>query len=327
VRGFVSEELTEGKIAIDAERATPVLSPYSGRVQRVTAALGQHVRAGEPLAFIEATEFVQAQNDLHMALTQAVLTRLSETRKHALFDAKGGSQQDWQQAQAELAAAETSLNAARGKLRALGQSDAQVKRLETLKTVEPLAALDAPIAGVVVDRQIGAGQFLQPGGNALFTVADAASVWLLANVREADAGSVQLGQTAEVHVLAYPNRTFSAKISYIGALVDPATHRIPVRAVLDNRDGALKPEMFASFRILTSEAGQAPAVPQAAVIYEGESAHVWVVAAGGLITYRRVRIGRSNEGWVEVLDGLKDGEQVVTRGALFIDQAAVPASA
>ena len=182
-----------------------------------------------------------------------------------------------------------------------------------------------PINGVIVDRQVGPGQFLQPGA-ALFTVADAASVWLLANVREADAGRVQPGQTLEVRVLAWPERAFKARIDYVGAVLDPGTHRIPVRAVLDNQDGALKPEMFASFRIVTSEAAQAPAVPQAAVVYEGDAAHVWVVGDEGLISYRRVRVGRSNEGWTEVLDGLAAGERIVTRGALFIDQAAVPAT-
>jgi cobalt-zinc-cadmium efflux system membrane fusion protein len=88
----------------------------------------------------------------------------------------------------------------------------------------------------------------------------------------------------------------------------------------------LKPEMFASFRILTSEASQSPAIPQSAVIYEGDAAHVWVVTADGLLTFRSIHAGRSNDGLVEVIDGLKTGERVVTRGGLFIDQAAAPSA-
>jgi cobalt-zinc-cadmium efflux system membrane fusion protein len=180
---------------------------------------------------------------------------------------------------------------------------------------------------VVVDRQVGPGQFLQSGsGTPVFTIADPSSVWLLANVREADAGQVQLGQLVEVHVLAYPKRVFKARVTYIAALVDAVTHRLPVRAEIDNRDGALKPEMFANFKILTSEATESAAVPEAAVVYEGEAAHVWVLAGDGLLSYRAIHTGRSNDGLVEVLDGLKPGEQVVTKGGLFIDQAAVPAS-
>ncbi len=127
-------------------------------------------------------------------------------------------------------------------------------------------------------------------------------------------------------MLAYPERTFKARVTYVAAIVDPVTHRIAVRAEIDNHDGALKPEMFANFRILTSEATDSPAVPEGAVVYEGDAAHVWVVQADGLIAYRAIRTGRTNGGLVEVLDGLKPGETIVTRGGLFIDQVAAPAT-
>ena len=322
---FVSEELTEGKIGINADRSTPVVSPYSGRVTRVIAGLGDTVKAGAPLATLEAAEFVQAQNDLRVAAAQSKLARLNEARKHALYDAKGGSLQDWQQAQSDLSAAEAALNSARNRLQIFGASPAEIAAFETAPSVNPVATIVAPIGGVVVDRQIGPGQFLQPGGNPVFTIADPSSVWLLANVRETDSGLVKIGQSVVVRVLAYPHRDFEARITHVAALVDPVTHRLPVRAEIDNRDGALKPEMFANFRILTSDASDSPAAPEAAVVYEGDAAHVWVVA-GDLLSYRAVRTGRTNDALVEILDGLKVGERIVTKGALFIDQAAVPAS-
>jgi cobalt-zinc-cadmium efflux system membrane fusion protein len=325
--GFTSEELTEGKIAVNGDRTTPVFSPYSGRVTRVVAGLGDTVKAGAPLATLEASEFVQAQNDLKVAAAQVKLARISETRRHASYDAKGGSLQDWQQAQADLTTAETALNAVRNRLRILGKSDSDISVLEQAQTINPVATVAAPIAGVVVDRQVGPGQFLQSGsGTAVFTIADPSSVWLLANVRETDAGLVKLGQSVEVRVIAYPNRVFKARVSYVAALVDSVTHRLPVRAEIDNHDGALKPEMFANFRILTSTSTESPAVPEAAVIYEGEAAHVWVVTGDGLIAYREIRTGRNDDGLVEVLEGLKPGERIVTKGGLFIDQAAAPAS-
>ena len=326
-QGFVSEELTEGKIAVNGDRTTPVFSPFSGRVTRVLVGLGDVVKAGAPLAVVEASEFVQAQNDLGTAVSQVKIARINETRKHALYDAKGGSLQDWQQAQADRAAAETALNSVRNRLRILGKSTADIDGLEASHVMNPSAALTAPIGGVVVDRQIGPGQYLQAGaGTPQFTIADPSSVWLLANVREADAGSVHLGQAVEVHVLAYPQRAFHARVTYVAALLDPVTHRLPVRAEIDNHDAALKPEMFASFRIVTSDASRAPAVPEAAIIYEGETAHVWVLSTDGLLAYRAIHAGRTNGGLVEVLDGLKAGERIVTKGGLFIDQAAVPTS-
>jgi cobalt-zinc-cadmium efflux system membrane fusion protein len=327
VHGFVSEELTEGKIAVNGDRATPVFSPFSGRVTRVIASLGDRVKQGAPLATVEASEFVQAQNDLSTANAQVKLARISETRKHALYDAKGGSLQDWQQAQSDLTAAVASAGAARNRLRILGKSDAQIDALESAKSIDPSATLAAPIAGVVVDRQVGPGQYLQAGGGTpVFTIADASNVWLVANVREADSGLVHVGQSVEVHVFAYPTRTFAARVSYVAALLDPATHRLPVRADIDNRDGALKPEMFATFRILTGEATQSPAVPESAVVYEGNAAHVWVASGDGLLAYRAIRAGRSSQGLIEVVEGLQPGERIVTKGGLFIDQVAAPAA-
>ena len=325
--GFVSEELTEGKIAVNGDRATPVFSPYSGRVTRVIAGLGDAVKAGAPLATLEASEFVQAQNDLRSGAAQVKLAHINETRKHALYDAKGGSLQDWQQAQADLSTAETAQNSVRDRLSILGKSAGEIAELERAQSINPVATISAPITGVVVDRQVGPGQYLQSGSGApVFTIADPSSVWLLANVRETDAGLVKPGQSVEVGVLAYPKRAFKARVTYVAALVDSVTHRLPVRAEIDNRDRALKPEMFASFRILTSDASQSPAIPAAAVIYEGDAAHVWVLRDDNLLELRAIRTGRGDDGLIEVLDGLKAGERVVTKGGLFIDQVAVPAS-
>lgn len=324
---FVSEELTEGKIAVNGDRATPVFSPYSGRVTRVIAGLGDTVQVGAPLATLEATEFVQAQNDLTTTAAQVKLARINETRKHALFDAKGGSLQDWQSAQADLTTAETALASVRNRLRILGKSDADIDALEGSRSMNAVATIAAPISGVVVDRQVGPGQYLQSGaGTPVFTIADPSTVWLLANVRETDAGLVKPGQAVEVRVLAYPKRAFKARVTYVAAIVDSVTHRLPVRAEIENRDGALKPEMFANFRILTGDPSESPAVPETAVVYEGDAAHVWVVAGDDLLSFRAIRTGRSNDGLIEVLDGLKPGERVVTKGGLFIDQVAVPAS-
>jgi cobalt-zinc-cadmium efflux system membrane fusion protein len=285
------------------------------------------VKAGAPLATLEATEFVQAQNDLRTAAAEVKLARINETRKHALYDAKGGSLQDWQQAQADLTTAETALNSVRNRLSILGKSPADIAALERAEIIDPVATMTAPIAGVVVDRQVGPGQFLQSGSaTPVFTIADPSSVWLLANVRETDAGLVKVGQSVEVRVLAYPKRAFKARVTYVAALVDSVTHRLPVRAEIDNHDGALKPEMFASFRILTSDASQSPAIPAGAVIYEGSGAHVWVLREDGLLELRAIQTGRSSDALIEILDGLKAGERVVTKGGLFIDQVAVPAS-
>jgi cobalt-zinc-cadmium efflux system membrane fusion protein len=103
--------------------------------------------------------------------------------------------------------------------------------------------------------------------------------------------------------------------------IDPVTRRLAVRAEVKNPDGALKPEMFGTFRILSGAEAAAPAVPAAAVIYEGDTARVWVAQADRSIALRQIRTGRNNDGLVEVVSGLTAGETVVTSGALFIDRA------
>ena len=320
---FHSEELTDGKIAFNGDTLTPVYSPYSGRVTRVIAALGAVVKRGQPLFELEATEYAQGETDLLAALAQLKLGNINEERKHAAYDAHGGSLQDWQQSQNDLAVAKANLAAVRNRLRILGLADETIDAIGERGTPDALIPVTAPIAGLVVDRQLGPGQVLTAGGaTALYTIADLSAVWLVANVREAEAPQVRLGQDVTVHVLALPDRDYKARLNFVGAAGDPTSRRVPVHAVIDSANGALKPEMYANFAIVTSPDSEAPAVSQQAVIHEGETARVWVMLTDHDVGLRQIRIGRQRDGRVEVLEGLATGQLVITRGALFIDRAA-----
>jgi cobalt-zinc-cadmium efflux system membrane fusion protein len=325
IRAFRTEDVTDGRIALNGDTTTQVFSPYSGRVVRVVAGPGEYVKQGAPLLRIEATEFVQAQSDLLNTAATVKLARINEQRKHAAYDGKGGSQQDWQQAQVDLAAAETAFTSARNRLLILGKTDREIAAIEGAQKAEVATYVAAPIAGVVTDRQVGPGQYIQAGSSTpVFTIGDLSTVWLVAEVHETDAPFIERGQTVEVRVLALPGKVFKARLTAVGAEVDSVTHRLPVRATLANPDGKLKPQMFASFSIVTSGESQAPAIPDEAVVREGDQARVWVVAQNNTLTLRPIHTGRTNGGMVEVLDGLKAGERVVTRGSLFIDRAARP---
>jgi len=334
---FRSEHPSDGRIGLNADRTTPVFSPYSGRVAQVLAKPGDLVRQGQPLLAVQATEFVQGQSDLlsaqstlASAQSQLSLARSSEHRKHALFDAKAGSKADWEQAQNDLAAAqgavrtgEAALAAVRNRLKILGRTDDQIDALGRAEQMDALAYVLAPIAGTVTDKQVGVGQYLQAGAaSPVFTVGDLSTVWLIANVREADAPFVRKGQAVEVQVPALPGRTFQARITYVAPALDPATRRRAVRAEIANPDGLLTPEMFARFSIISGGESSAPAVPESGVIYEGSEARVWIVADDGSLALRRIRVGRFSNGQLEVLEGVAPGEKVVASGALFIDRAA-----
>ena len=133
---------------------------------------------------------------------------------------------------------------------------------------------------------------------------------LVANVREVEGSRVHIGDSVEVHVLAYPDRTFKAKISYVAPTIDSNTRRLAVRADVDNREGLLKPQMFATFTILTGDDAFAVGVPQSAIVYEGEAARVWVSRSDGSIELREIKTGRANGNMVEVVAGLMAGEKI-----------------
>jgi membrane fusion protein, heavy metal efflux system len=333
---FRSEQVTDGKIAINDDRATPVFSPYSGRVIRLFVRPGVFVNAGTPLVAVEASEFVQGQNDLVTAVAQVAkqraqlsLAETNEQRQHDLYLAKAGALKDWQQAQSDLAGArndfratEVAHAAARSRLRILGKSDAEIDALETSGKMNPESLVAAPISGTVMQRKVGLGQYIATGASdPIFTIGDLSTVWLIANVRESDAPKMHLGDAIEVRVLAYPGRVFKAKLTYVAPSVDPATRRLPVRAEVENGDGELKPEMFANFSIITGADETGPAVPADAVVYEGAAAHVWIAGADGTVAARPIRTGRTADGLIEA-EGVTPGEQVVASGTLFIDRAA-----
>jgi cobalt-zinc-cadmium efflux system membrane fusion protein len=341
-KSFRTEQITDGNIAVNEDTATPVFSPYSGRVTRVIARLGDAVKAGDPLMAVEATEFVQGQNDLvaaaaaaNSARSQLALAQANEKRQHELYLARAGSLKDWLQSQADLTNAQNALKsaeiaraAARNRLRILGRSDADLAEVEASANVQqmnPETVVRAPIAGIVVQRQVGLGQYIASaasGSNPVYSIGNLSTVWLIANVRETDARAVKIGQPVEVRVLAYPGRVFNARITWIAPAIDAATRRLPVRAQVENPDGALKPMMFASFSIITGGELAAPAIPQSAVIYEGDKAHVWVALDDGTVGARSITVGRTSDGMVEVTQGLAAGEKIISSGTLFIDRAA-----
>ncbi len=335
---FRDERATDGKIAINEDTTTPVFSPYSGRVSRLIVKPGDHVERGAPLFAIEASEFVQGQNDLVTAVagvqrakSRLELAKTVEKRQRDLLAIRGGALKDLEQAQSDLVSAEgdmrsaeIALTAVRNRLRILGRSDADIADLEKSDRVGPETIVSAPISGTVIQRKVGVGQYIQNNAtDPVFTVGNLTSVWLVANVRESDAPKMKAGAAVEVAVLAYPNRIFNAKLAYVAPALDPATRRLPVRAEIENPGRELLPEMFASFRIISGDNRLMPAVPQEAVIYEGAQARVWVARPNDkAVVTRPIEVGATTNGLVEVRKGLSVGETVVASGTLFIDRAA-----
>jgi membrane fusion protein, heavy metal efflux system len=336
-RDFRAEYVTEGKIGIDEDRSTPVFSPYTGRITKLLARPGDTVVKGQPLFVIEAADTVQAQNDYISAMTSVNkaksaldLAQIQDTRAKDLFEGKAVPLKDYQQSQAtlvqaqnDLRSAQTSLEAARNKLRILGFGDEDIDKLRQKGGINPEITIFAPIDGTVVQRKAGPGQYVSSGASdPVYVIGDLSTVWLLAFVRESDAAKVAVGQDVTFSVMALPGRSLTARINYVAAAIDPVTRRLLVRATIDNPDGALKPEMFANVTLYSPGDHPAVGVPKQALIYEGDQVRVWVAHQDKSIELRQVKPGITNGDLVEIVSNLRPGEQIVTKGSLFIDRAA-----
>jgi cobalt-zinc-cadmium efflux system membrane fusion protein len=339
---FRVEHLTEGKVAVDEDRATLVYSPYAGRVIKLLAKPGDQVVTGQPLFVVESPDMVQAQNDFINAVTTMnkaqsalELAKIVEGQNKTLFDSKAGPLRDLQTAQATTHAAENdvrsskiSLEAVRNRLRILGKTDDEITTFSETGAISPQTTITSPIAGTVVQRKVGPGQYVNTTSNsaavsdATFVIGDLSTVWLVAYVRETEAPNVKVGQPTQFSVLAFPDRTFNATIDYVATALDTSSRRLMVRATIDNSQGLLRPEMFASVTILTGEGDRSVAVPRDAVIYDGDDARVWVVRSDRAVEPRRVKTGMTKGRMVQVLEGLSDGEKIVSKGSLFLDRAA-----
>jgi membrane fusion protein, heavy metal efflux system len=334
---FRGEHVTEGKIAVNEDSSTPIFSPYAGRVIKLLAKPSDVVERGQPLFVVEATDTVQGLNDFIAALSAVNkarsvlnLAQIVEKRADDLYAGKAVPLKDWQQAQADLSAAqndmrssETALEAAHNRLRILGRSEEQIATFERTRQMSADTPINAPIGGTVIQRKVGPGQFINSGASdPVFVIGDLSTVWLMAFVRETEASDVVVGQELTFSLLALPGREFKARIDYVSAAIDPSTRRLLVRATIDNKDGLLKPEMFANVTIYSGGTSPAVGVPKQALIYEGDQVRLWVVHGDKSIELRQVETGLTNDDLVEVRANLAPGEKIVTKGSLFIDRAA-----
>ena len=219
-----------------------------------------------------------------------------------------------------MRAAGTAVEAARNRLAILGLTQEQIAALQQKREIRRATPIYAPIDGTVIARKVGPGQYVRSdSGEALYTIADLSTMWLKALIPENDIPAIQVGQAAEVKITALPGRVFAARITAIEASADATTRRIVVRSEIPNPDGALKSEMFASFTIITGEIEPSPAVPSSALIREGDQVSVWVEIEPMVFKRRIVEVGIEQAGLVQIRSGLKLGETIVVRGAIFVD--------
>ncbi|WP_342378819.1 efflux RND transporter periplasmic adaptor subunit [Myxococcus stipitatus] len=312
-----------GELTFSEDAYAEVASPISARVGTVFVTTGQQVKQGEKLAELRSPELGKARAALQAAQAKAAASRQTAERKRTLAAERIVARKDVQAADAEAASAEAEVAAARAELVALGASEDELRG----GAGTPGFILRAPIHGTVIERDARMGQ-MADAEHPLFRIGDLGSLWLIVHAFERDAVRIQKDTEARVTFAAFPGKELTAKVGHVGQRVDASSRTIPVRLVLDNPEGLLKPGMSATASIpLGSPDGTITTVP-AASLQRLENG--WVVflptAERGSFERREVGRGRTLGDHVEILSGLKVGEQVVVDGA-FLLKAEVEKSA
>ena len=312
--------LTSGKVTFDDLRVAHVYSPVAGRVTKIEAQLGEHVKANQVLAYIESPEIGLASSDVGKAQADLVAAQHDFERQTELFQQHAASERDKEQAEDAYRKAQAELSRA--------QQKAKLLRAGALDVVSQTFALRSQLEGDVIARNVSPGQEVQgqySGGSAqeLFTVGELDPVWVVADVYEMDSPRVKTGAHVSVKVVAFPNRVFEGKVDWVSGVLDPSTRTSKVRCVFDNKDGALKPEMYATVQISVDEK-RALAIPRPAVVRLGDSTVVFLdegqTPDGRERFVRRPVTVDEGEGgkWLTVTHGLVKGERIVTAGGVLL---------
>jgi cobalt-zinc-cadmium efflux system membrane fusion protein len=314
-----------GTIDFNENMLVQVFSQYPGKIVKAFYNVGDDVKQRDILFTIDSPDLLQAESTLLASAGVLELQKRTLARVTNLLKAGGSAQKDVDQSTSDEQTAEGNFKAAKDAVRIFGKTDAEIDKILTERKVESTLVVPCPISGRVVTRNAAPGFLTQPGNApAPYSVADLSTMWMIANVIEADAPAYRLGQEVTVTVPAYPDKTFKGHVTALGSTIDPNSHRQLVRSEIDDPDHLLRSGMFASFVIRVGDPVASLAVPGAGVVREGDGTMtVWVTTDSRRFVKRTVKIGLREDDQVQILDGLKPGETVVTDGAVFLSNKLV----
>ncbi|MGJ7579256.1 efflux RND transporter periplasmic adaptor subunit [Variovorax sp. RHLX14] len=324
-KAFVNRREAIGYIDFNQDNTVPVFTAYQGRIAKVLAKAGDDVKAGQVLYTVAAPDVAQAASTL--ITSAATLSAATQTLKRAkvLAADDGIPQKELIQNQVDFQTAQANFDAARKSLRLFGLSEAEIANIERSHAVDIEMPVRSPISGRVTARAAQAGLLVQPGAStAPMTVSDVRTLWMVATVPESEMTLYRIGQPVQVRVQAYPGKTYDARVSYVGDAVDANSRRLVVRADVKDPAHELRPQMTADFSIELSAPEQGLSVPARAVVRENDGSYaVWAAVEGAKgdgqrFERRAVTLGHHTADAVQVTGGLRDGERIARRNALFL---------
>lgn len=313
---------TTGTVDWDNDHTTQAITQVSGPITRIVADTGTRVKVGDPLLYVASADISNAISAYRKAKNRFDLAQHSLDRSKDLLAHKAIAQREMEAAEADYNDAATDLQNSLQALKVFGVNQAEITDAERQNSgIRPELVMRAPLGGTVVQKMVLPGQFIQAGTTAAFVISNTSTVWVQGHIYDKDLRSVHVGDMVDLRNASFPD-TFHGRIGYIGDLLDPATRTTSVRIVTENSGGLLKKDLFVDVVIHDKTTHDVLAVPIAAVLYDEENfPFVYVQVENGKFAQRIVKTGLQQGDQIEIVDGLKAGDPVVSQGSVFLQFA------
>lgn len=310
LRDVAHKLIAPAMVEADPARVVNIVPPLTGRLVELKVGLGDHVSRGQLLAVIASGDFAQANADQQKAADALQLAKTALDRAEGVKEAGGAAQKDLDAARSAFHQAEAELTRAQTRLVALGGDQG--------KNGSRRITMTAPVAGTVTALTGAPGAFLNDPNAVLMTLTNIDSVWVTANVAENDAASIKAGQSVELTLPAWPERTFSGSVQSVSTVLDPDSRRLKARIAMSNAHGELMPNMFATASFQVAQP-KAVIVPQSALLMNNDSVTVFVEVSPWAFARRTVVLGGDEGADARIVKGLAAGDRVVVAGGVLIN--------
>jgi cobalt-zinc-cadmium efflux system membrane fusion protein len=315
-----SGQQTTGVVQPNAYLETPIMSLVGGIVRSVGLQLGQNIKKGQIAAVVSSSDLAEAQTRYLAALANLDEHHEHHARTQKLLAIGAASREELETATSKLKSYEAEVGNMRQRLMLLGLSPQRVDALNSSSQISSEVSLPSPVTGTVTSRTVNPGEIIE-ANKELMRVTDLSSVWVVAQVYEKDLAKIRIGSGASVTSNAYPGRVFRGQVSYVDPRLDPATRTAQVRIELANPGQTLKIGMYVNVALAAVGGSESTtAVVPVAAVQNLNNQQVVFVATGdsNVFTMRPVRIGPESNGFYPVMEGLADGEHIVTEGSFML---------
>lgn len=316
LKSLKAEYAFSGQVDVNETRIAHVGPRIPGRAVDVYANLGNYVKKGDRLAVLDSPELGDIQSNYLKTTSNLNVAERSYERARMLLDGKVISAGEFQKREAEYHSAKADAKATEDRLHLVGMTDAEISSIGKAHTIDSRVAIYAPLSGTVIEKHLAIGEVVE-SIKSLFVIADISNLWVIADIPEKDIPKIKKGQEAAITVSAYPERIYRGKISYISDLINQEARTVKVRAEVENKDGTLKPGMFATMKISAGDKAVI-ALPESAIQRNGEKSIVFIAKGDNQFEERDVDVGASFNGFHEIISGIKEGEKIVVKGTFTL---------